>query len=151
MFRAALRSVLARKVRLLLTGIAVACGIDWRIALVASLGLADSSTATGLGIAAERNLLPTNTGQRMLGVLLLQDVAAIPILALIPLLALSGAHADSGGWLTAAKAVGVVAAIVLGGRLLLRHVFRIVARTQMPEVFTGAALLTVLGSAWVMP
>ena len=51
----------------LLTGIAVACGIDWRIALVASLGLADSSTATGLGIAAERYLLPTKTGMGMMG------------------------------------------------------------------------------------
>jgi glutathione-regulated potassium-efflux system protein KefB len=48
------------------------------------------------------------------------------------------------------KAIGAIAVVVLGGRLLLRHVFRIVARTQMPEVFTGAALLTVLGAAWVM-
>ena len=134
----------------LLTGIAVACGIDWRIALVASLGLADSSTATGLGIAAERNLLPTNTGQRMLGVLLLQDVAAIPILALIPLLALSGAHADGGGWLTAAKAVGVVAAIVLGGRLLLRPALRWIARSDSPEIFTAASLLLVVATAALM-
>jgi len=134
----------------LLTGIAVACGIDWRIALVASLGLADSSTATGLGIAAERNLLPTNTGQRMLGVLLLQDVAAIPILALIPLLALSGAHADSGGWLTAAKAVSVVAAIVLGGRLLLRPALRWIARSDSPEIFTAASLLLVVATAALM-
>ena len=86
----------------IMTGIAVACGIDWRLALVASLGLADSSTATGLGVAAERNLLPTTSGQSMLSVMLLQDVAAIPILAFIPLLAVSGAHAD-GGWLSAAK------------------------------------------------
>jgi glutathione-regulated potassium-efflux system ancillary protein KefC len=134
----------------LLTGIAVACGIDWRIALVASLGLADSSTATGLNVAAERNLLPTNTGQRMLGVLLLQDVAAIPILALIPLLAISGAHAEGSSWVTAAKAVGVVAAIVFGGRLLLRPALRWIARSDSPEIFTAASLLLVVATAALM-
>ena len=134
----------------LLAGIAVACGVDWRIALVASLGLADSSTATGLGVAADRNLLPTNTGQRMLGVLLLQDVAAIPILALIPLLGISGAHAEGSGWLAAAKAVGVVAAIVFGGRLLLRPALRWIARSDSPEIFTAASLLLVVATAALM-
>jgi glutathione-regulated potassium-efflux system ancillary protein KefC len=134
----------------LLAGIAVACGVDWRIALVASLGLADSSTATGLGIAAERNLLPTNTGQRMLGVLLLQDVAAIPILALIPLLAIAGTHTDGNGWITAAKAVGVIAAIVFGGRLLLRPALRWIARSDSPEIFTAASLLLVVAIAALM-
>ena len=134
----------------LLTGIAVACGVDWRIALVASLGLADSSTATGLGVAAERNLLPTHSGQRMLGVLLLQDVAAIPILALIPLLALGGAHAEGSSWITAAKAVGVVAAIVFGGRLLLRPALRWIARSDSPEIFTAASLLLVVATAALM-
>jgi glutathione-regulated potassium-efflux system ancillary protein KefC len=71
----------------LLTAVAVAFGIDWKLALVASLALADSSTATGLGVAGERNLLPTTSGQSMLSVMLLQDVAVIPILAFIPLLA----------------------------------------------------------------
>lgn len=131
----------------LLAAIGVACGIDWRIALVASLGLADSSTATGLGIAAERNLLPTRSGQQMLGVLLLQDVAAIPILAAIPLLAIAGAQAEGSGWLAAAKAVGVIAAIVLGGRLLLRPGFRWIARSDSPEIFTAASLLLVVAIA----
>jgi glutathione-regulated potassium-efflux system ancillary protein KefC len=134
----------------LLTGIAVACGVDWRIALVASLGLADSSTATGLGIAGERNLLPTRSGQRMLGVLLLQDVAAIPILALIPLLAIAGAQADGNGWLAAAKALGVITAIVFGGRLLLRPALRWIARSKSPEIFTAAALLLVVATAALM-
>ena len=134
----------------LMTGIAVACGVDWRIALVASLGLADSSTATGLGVAAERNLLPTRSGQRMLGVLLLQDVAAIPILAMIPLLALGVTHAGGGGWLTAAKALGVVAAIVFGGRLLLRPALRWIARSDSPEIFTAASLLLVVATAALM-
>jgi len=135
----------------LLTGIAVACGIDWRIALVASLGLADSSTATGLNIAAERNLLPTHTGQRMLGVLLLQDVAAIPILALIPLLALSSpAAGGSAGWWGAAQALGVVVAIVFAGRLLLRPALRWIARSDSPEIFTAASLLLVVATAALM-
>ena len=71
-----------------MTAVAVAFGVDWRLALVASLALADSSTATGLRAMADRNLMPTTSGRSMLSVLLLQDVAAIPILALLPLLAL---------------------------------------------------------------
>ena len=134
----------------LMTGIGVACGIDWRLATAASLALADSSTATGVGVAAERNLLPTTSGRNLLSVLLLQDVAAIPVLAFIPLLAVSGVHAESGGWLGAAKVVGVIAAIVLGGRLLLRPALRWIARSDSPEIFTAAALLLVVATATVM-
>jgi glutathione-regulated potassium-efflux system ancillary protein KefC len=133
----------------LMTAIAVAFGVDWRIALVASLGLADSSTATGLGVANERNLLPTTSGQSMLSAMLLQDVAAIPILALIPLLALSGG-AEGSGWLGAAKAIGVVAAIIFGGRLLLRPALRWIAASDTPEIFTAAALLVVVATAALM-
>ena len=133
----------------LMTAVAVAFGVDWRVALVASLALADSSTATGLGVAGERNLLPTTSGQNMLSVMLLQDVAVIPILAFIPLLAAGDVHA-SGGWLAAAKAVGVIAAIVLGGRLLLRPALRWIARSDTPEIFTAAALLLVVATAALM-
>jgi glutathione-regulated potassium-efflux system ancillary protein KefC len=104
----------------LVLGAAAAWGLDWRLALVAALGLAMSSTAIGLGVLAERNLMATPSGQSVLSVALLQDVAAIPILALLPLLAAGGAQGgagDGGGWLGAAKALGVIAAIVLGGRL----------------------------------
>lgn len=134
----------------LMTGIAVACGVDWRIALPASLALADSSTATGLRAMADRNLMPTTSGRSMLSVLLLQDVAAIPILALLPLLATAGAQAEGSGWLAAAKAVGVIAAIVLGGRLLLRPTLRWIARSDSPEIFTAAALLLVVATAALM-
>ena len=71
----------------LIAGVAVACGVDARLAIVGALGLAMSSTAIGLGTLAERNLLATTSGQAVLGVSLLQDVAAIPILAFVPLLA----------------------------------------------------------------
>jgi glutathione-regulated potassium-efflux system ancillary protein KefC len=134
----------------LMTGIAVACGVDWRIALVASLALADSSTATGLRAMADRNLMTTTSGSSMLSVLLLQDVAAIPVLALLPLLAVAGASAEGSGWMAAAKAVGVIAAIILGGRLLLRPTLRWIARSESPEIFTAAALLLVVATAFLM-
>jgi glutathione-regulated potassium-efflux system ancillary protein KefC len=134
----------------LMTGLAVLVGVDWRLALVASLGLAMSSTAIGLGVAAERNLLPTTSGQSLLSVMLLQDVAAIPILAFVPLLVVTGGHADGGGWLDAAKAVGTIVAIVLGGRLLLRPALRWIAGSDTPEIFTAAALLLVVATAALM-
>jgi glutathione-regulated potassium-efflux system ancillary protein KefC len=133
-----------------MTGIAIAFGVDWRIALVAALALADSSTATGLRAMADRNLMPTNSGRSMLSVLLLQDVAAIPVLALLPLLAVAGVQADGSGWAAAGKAVGVIAAIILGGRLLLRPALRWIARSESPEIFTAAALLLVVATAALM-
>jgi len=131
-------------------GLAVAAGVDWRLALVAGLGLAMSSTAIGLGVLNERNLMATTAGRNVLSVSLLQDVAAIPILALLPLLAVAGAASGGGGWLGAAKALGVVLAIVFGGRLLLRPALRWIARSDTPEIFTAAALLLVVATAALM-
>jgi glutathione-regulated potassium-efflux system ancillary protein KefC len=127
-------------------------GLTWQVALVAALGLALSSTAIGLGALAERNLMGTTSGQSVLSVALLQDVAAIPILALIPLLAVgAGAgHAEGGGWWGAAKAIGVIAGIVLGGRLLVRPALRWIAGSKTPEIFTAAALLLVVATAALM-
>ena len=140
----------------LMFGVGVACGVDWRLSLVGALGLAMSSTAIGLGALAERNLMATSSGQSVLSVALLQDVAAIPILALLPLLALAGpdglaTHGDGGsGWLGAAKAIGVILVIVLGGRLLLRPALRWIAGSQTPEIFTAASLLLVVATAALM-
>ena len=130
-------------------------GASWRVALVAALGLALSSTAIALQVFGERNLLPTASGQAGFSILLFQDVAAIPILALLPLLAGAGADAHeamSGAAraLEAAKIVGVIAGIVLGGRLLLRPVLRWIARSNTPEIFTAAALLLVVAIAALM-
>lgn len=136
----------------LMLGVAVAAGVPWRIGLVAGLGLALSSTAIGLGVLNERNLMGTTAGRSVLSVALLQDIAAIPILALIPLLAFGGdAHPDgASGWLEGAKVVGVIAAIVLGGRLALRPALRWIAGSRTPEIFTAASLLLVVAIAALM-
>ena len=139
---------------LLLTGAAVGFGIGWRIALVAGLGLALSSTAIALQAMKERNLLPTGSGQAAFSILLFQDVAAIPILALLPLLGLVSAQSEvqtpANHALEALKIVAVVAAIILGGRLLMRPLFRWIARSNTPEIFTASALLLVVGIAALM-
>ena len=136
-----------------LTGAALAFGYDWRIALVAGLGLSLSSTAIALQVMRERNLLPTGSGQAGFSILLFQDIAAIPILALLPLLASSSVvdgAIDSNRWLEALKIVSVIAGIVLGGRLAVRPLFRWIARSKTPEIFTATSLLLVVGIASLM-
>ncbi|WP_285412998.1 glutathione-regulated potassium-efflux system protein KefC [Variovorax sp. efr-133-TYG-130] len=131
-----------------------AVGAEWRVALVASLGLALSSTAIALQVFGERNLLKTPSGQAGFSILLFQDVAAIPILALLPLLAGATAAEQSISGLDraleAAKIIGVIGGIILGGRLLLRPVLRWIARSDTPEIFTAAALLLVVAIAALM-
>ncbi len=137
-----------------ITGVAMACGVDWKIALVAGLGLALSSTAIALQAINERNLMPTSSGQAGFSILLFQDVAAIPILALLPLLGvLAGSNevvAQSNRALEAIKIIAVIGGIILGGRLLLRPVLRWIAKSETPEIFTAASLLLVVGIAALM-
>ncbi|MDQ0589322.1 glutathione-regulated potassium-efflux system protein KefC [Variovorax paradoxus] len=131
-----------------------AVGAEWRVALVAALGLALSSTAIALQVFGERNLLRTPSGQAGFSILLFQDVAAIPILALLPLLAGATAAEQSLSGLDRAlealKIVGVIAGIILGGRLALRPLLRWIARSDTPEIFTAAALLLVVAIAALM-
>lgn len=138
----------------LLTATAMAFGVDWRVALVAGLGLALSSTAIALQVMGERNLMSTSSGQAAFSILLFQDVAAIPILALLPLLGVVSASNEAlapvNHALEATKIIGVVAGIILGGRLLLRPLLRWIARSNAPEIFTAASLLLVIGIAGLM-
>lgn len=133
-------------------GVALLLGQSWQVALIAGLGLALSSTAIALQVMGERNLMPTASGQSAFSILLFQDVAAIPILALLPLLGSVSREsgADTNLALEAAKIIAVVLAIVLGGRLLLRPVFRWIARSRTPEIFTAASLLLVVGISALM-
>ena len=137
-----------------LGGVGLAAGASWRVALVAALGLALSSTAIALQVFGERNLLRTASGQAGFSILLFQDVAAIPILALLPVLAGAAASdlAPSGveRGLEALKILAVIAAIVLGGRLALRPLLRWIARSDTPEIFTATALLLVVAMAATM-
>lgn len=138
----------------LITGTAMMFELAWPTALVAGLGLALSSTAIALQSISERNLTRTSSGQAGFSILLLQDVAAIPILALLPLLGVIGggneASTDSNRALEAIKIVAVIGGIILGGRLLLRPLLRWIANSGAPEIFTAASLLLVVGIAALM-
>ena len=126
-------------------------GLTPESALVAGLGLSLSSTAFVLQILAEKNQLTTRHGRASFAILLFQDLAVIPMLALIPLLAAKGITSSqvSPGF-AALKALAVVAAVIIGGRLLLRPVFRAIAASRIQEVFTAAALLVVIGTSLLM-
>jgi glutathione-regulated potassium-efflux system ancillary protein KefC len=104
------------------------------------------------GVLAERNLMATSAGQSVLSVALLQDIAAIPILAWCRCWRgqLGRGRGGQRRLAGAAKALGVIAAIVLGGRLLLRPALRWIARSDTPEIFTAAALLLVVATAALM-
>ena len=117
-----------------------------------ALGPALSSTAIALQVMGERNLMQTSSGQSAFSILLFQDVAAIPVLALLPLLGGVAADAapDAVFLVEAVQVIGVVGAIILGGRLLLRPLFRWIARSRTPEIFTAASLLLVVGISALM-
>lgn len=137
---------------ILLAGIALfGFGQSMPAAVVAGLGLALSSTALGLQSLAESKQLNAPHGRLAFAILLFQDIAAIPLIALVPLLAASGSDASDGDNLEhGLKIFASIAIVIVGGRYLLRPVFRIVARTGLPEVSTATALLVVIGTAWLM-
>ena len=128
---------------------ALLLGLDWRAALIAALGLSLSSTAIALATLGERNLMKTPAGTAGFAILLFQDIAAIPMIAIVPLLGGVGAAGD-GGWLGAVKVISVIAALIVGGRFLIRPVMRIIAKTDMREIFTAFALLLVIAIGLLM-
>ena len=134
-----------------LGAIAFALGVGFKSALVIGLGLAMSSTAFVLQILAEKGQLSQRHGRSAFAILLFQDLAVIPLLALIPLLGSGDAvTAGSNVWLTALKAIGVIVAVIAGGRYLLRPVLHVIAAAGIQEIFTAAALLVVIGTSLLM-
>lgn len=130
---------------------ALAVGIDWKVGLIAGLGLSMSSTAIALASLQERNLMPTPAGQAGFAILLFQDMAAIPMIAIVPLLGMPDHGAAAGNpWLAGLKIVAVLAGLVLAGRFLLNPLLRAIARTDTREIFTAFALLLVLAIALLM-
>src|SRR4029077_19528106 len=131
--------------------------LPWRGAFVAGLALAMSATAIALEILEDRGELQREYGQRAFAILLFQDMAVVPLLALLPLLAQgdgSGSGNAHASFADAARAAAIIAAaiaaIVLAGRYLLNPFFRLLAHSGSREVMTAASLLIVLGAAMVM-
>lgn len=137
-----------------LTGLALgllfwAAGQPWNAALVLGLAFAMSSTAIALQTLKEKGLEGSEGGQSAFAVLLMQDIAVIPLLALLPLLAL-GKAGEAGGGAPVWASAGAVLALLLAGRYLINPFLRLVARARLRELFTISALLIVLGVAALM-
>ncbi|MEL6357264.1 MAG: monovalent cation:proton antiporter-2 (CPA2) family protein, partial [Bacteroidota bacterium] len=150
---------------LIIGGIAYFVGLHWNEALAVGMTFALSSTAIVLQTLNEKGLMKTAGGQSSFAVLLFQDIAVIPILALLPLLALNhvagggegGGHGHGGGamedfpaYLQTILTLAAVAFVVLAGRYLVPRLMRIVAATRQRELLTGAALLLVIAVAVLM-
>ncbi|KAK6020863.1 transporter, CPA2 family, partial [Ostertagia ostertagi] len=142
--------------------IAMAFGLAWKAALAMGMILSLSSTAIVLQTLNEKGLMKTSAGQSSFSVLLFQDIAVIPMLAIFPLLATYSPEANGAehhsktfvdglsGWLQTLVVLGSVAVIILAGRFVIRPLFRIVAATRLREIFTATALLLVVGIAVLM-
>ncbi|MGI4843143.1 MAG: glutathione-regulated potassium-efflux system protein KefC [Janthinobacterium lividum] len=128
---------------------ALAAGVPWRTALIAALGLSLSSTAIALTTMQERNLIPTPAGQAGFAILLFQDIAAIPMIALLPLLGMRDSH-PGGSWSGVLLPIAVIGGLVLAGRFLVRPLLRFIARTGMREIFTAFALFLVIAISLLM-
>jgi monovalent cation:proton antiporter-2 (CPA2) family protein len=142
-------------------GAAMLLGADWKAALAVGFVMAMSSTAIVLQTLEEKGLRHGPVGQTAFGVLLLQDLAVIPLFALLPLLAPGGRGAagvpagsdllaGDPAWLKAVAGLAAVAVVVGGGRYLVRPAFRFIAAARLREIFTASALLLVIAVAVLM-
>jgi glutathione-regulated potassium-efflux system protein KefB len=136
---------------MVLAAVAMAFGLAWQAAVFAGLALSLSSTAFALQVLEEKGELALRHGRLAFAVLLFQDLAAIPLIALVPLFAVAvGAAKQPMELFAAARAIVVILAVVVVGRYLLDGMFRLVARTRVKEAMTASALLTVVGVTLVM-
>lgn len=149
-------------------GVALVLGQPWTIALAIGLVLALSSTAIVLQTLNEKGLMKSDGGQSSFSVLLFQDIAVIPMLALIPLLAMPDLMqtaseavtedheaelslvAGLNGWQTAGVTIGAIAVVIFGGSFLTGPVFRFIAAARLRELFVATALMMVVGIALLM-
>lgn len=135
----------------LLTGFTMLAGIaDWRGSVVIGFGLALSSTAFALQILSDDGDLNSRYGQRSFSILLFQDLAIVPLLALVSILASGAGETEASALTSVAIAIGAVGAMILAGRYLLTPFFQVIGRTGAREVMIATALLIVLGSAAAM-
>ncbi len=135
---------------LLLGALAVALGLAGPIALVVGLALAMSSTAFVLQVLEEKKELSARHGRIAFSILLFQDLASIPLIALVPIMAAKGATSASGAMQAVGIAIAAIALVVLTGRFVLNEVYRRVAASGVREAMTATALLTVVGVAILM-
>jgi len=138
---------------LALTLVAMAAGAPWPVAFVGAMGFVMSSTAVIVQMLEERGELPTPQGQRAVSILLFEDLAIVPLLAVVAVLATSvGTAAESSTplWQTLGLAAAAVGGVLIAGRYAINPVFRFLARNGGREVMTAAALLVVAGTAWIM-
>ncbi len=134
-----------------LTGIGVLLGYSPAVAFVFGMGFTLTSTAIVFQVLNEQGELSTPKGQRIVSILLLEDIAIVPLLAFVAFIAPGGEATDAGDrWLSVGIALGAIVAVVLVGRFLLNPMFRLLAQANAREVMTAAALLVVLGAALVM-
>ncbi|HXE39427.1 MAG TPA: monovalent cation:proton antiporter-2 (CPA2) family protein [Azonexus sp.] len=133
---------------LLLGGAALLFGLPPAAALIVGLSMSLSSTALALKILAEKKQLTSKHGRTAFAILLFQDLAAIPLLAVLPLL--GGGMTQGWDWFAIAKVVAVVGAVIVAGHWLLRPYLRLAATANSHEVFVAAALLVVVGTALIM-
>jgi monovalent cation:proton antiporter-2 (CPA2) family protein len=141
-------------------GVALILGADWRVAIAGGLIMAMSSTAIVLQSLEEKGLRQGPIGQQAFGILLFQDLAVIPLFALLPLLGHGGPAASPtehqgllGGlpdWVRVLASLAAVAGVVVGGRYLTRPMFRFIAAARLREIFTASALLLVVAVAALM-
>jgi glutathione-regulated potassium-efflux system protein KefB len=138
-------------VGLVLTALGIALGFSPAMAFVAGMGFALTSTAIVIQLLEERGELSTGGGQRIVSILLLEDLSIVPLLAILALLAPYGEQGTPQQRLIGiGVALGAVLAIVAVGRWILNPLFRVLANAKAREVMTAAALLVVLGAALVM-
>lgn len=138
---------------LALTLVAMAAGVAAPVAFVGAMGFVMSSTAVIVQMLEERGDLPTPQGQRAVSILLFEDLAIVPLLAIVAVLAVAvGTASESAAplWQTIGLAVAAVAGVLVAGRYAINPVFRFLARNGGREVMTAAALLVVAGTAWIM-